>query len=155
VCSRLYRADIAFSGRYGRDNWQPAKLRPSRCRLFTQNQTPTSWDRAGLESGHPMSAIPPIADVNGHGAGGPLLTQTVWKLFFGDRDEILIHAIGLCRKNDSLRSASRFTYCAEALGVRVFTRPGPIADIGDAGHSPYSFACPWRSLRWPTLYNKR
>ncbi len=39
------------------------------------NRACSWWDRAGLESGHPMSALPPIADVNGHGAGGPLLTQ--------------------------------------------------------------------------------
>ncbi len=28
------------------------------------------------ESGHWMSAHPPIADVNGHGAGGPFLTHS-------------------------------------------------------------------------------
>ncbi len=47
---------------------------PLWARVFRQ------WDcgqsiEAVSKSGHPMSAITPIADVNGHGAGGPLLTQ--------------------------------------------------------------------------------
>ena len=71
------------------------------------------------------SASPRTADVNGQGAGLPPLTQAVLKLYFGDRDEILSHEVGLLRNNDSAWLSSGFSYCAKGLGIRVFTQSGP------------------------------
>ncbi len=59
----------------------------------------------------------------------PLLTQAVWKLFFGDQDEILIREVGLSRNNDSPTLPSGFNCCAEGLGICVFTQPGPKAEL--------------------------
>ena len=53
------------------------------------------------------------------------MTQAVWKLFFGDRDEISNHEIGLCRNNDTSTLPSGFNCCAEGLDIGVFTQPGP------------------------------
>jgi len=47
--------------------------------------------------------------------------QAVWKLFFGDRDEISIQKVGLRCNNDSSRLPSRFKCCEIGLDVRVFT----------------------------------
>ena len=74
---------------------------------------------------------PPRADRTAVGLKSPVLTQAVWKLFFGDRDEISIHEAGLSRNNDSPTLPSGFKYCAEGLGAGVFTQPGPDSDIGD------------------------
>ena len=87
------------------------------------------WLKADLQ---PPKIEVCFAPNNGHSetpAGLPLVTQAVWKLFFGDRDEILIHAVGHCRNNDLPRPVLRFTCCAEARGVRVFTQPGPKAEV--------------------------
>ncbi len=54
----------------------------------------------------------------------------MWKLFFGDRDEILIHEVDLSRNNDSPTLPSGFNYCAEGLDTGVFTQAGPEAVIG-------------------------
>ena len=43
------------------------------------NRVCSWWDRAGLESGHPMSACPPEADVLGGCSECPLMTQAVQK----------------------------------------------------------------------------
>ena len=51
------------------------------------------------------------------------------KIIFGDRDEILGHEFGLRRNNESPRLSSGFKYCAEGLGIRVFTQPGSKAAI--------------------------
>ncbi len=56
---------------------------------------------------------------------GPGCVETI----FGDRDEILIREVDLRRNNDSPTSPSEFNCCAEGLGVRVFTQPGPVADF--------------------------
>jgi len=58
-----------------------------------------------------------------------LMTQAVSKLIFGDRDEILIHKVGLSRNNDSPTLPSGFNCCADGLGTGVFTQPGPKGDI--------------------------
>ncbi len=76
-----------------------------------------------------MSASPPKADVPGGAAEGPLVTQAVQKRFSRDRDEILNQEAGLRRNNDSSTLPSGFHCCAEGLGIRVFTQPGPRADI--------------------------
>ncbi len=75
------------------------------------------------------SASPLGADVQTASREGPVVTQAVWKLFFGDQDEILIREVGLSRNNDSPTLPSGFNCCVEGLGIRVFTRPGPICDI--------------------------
>jgi hypothetical protein len=36
---------------------------------------------------------------------------------------------GLRRNNDSLTLPSGFNCCAEGLGIRVFTQPGPTAEV--------------------------
>ena len=59
----------------------------------------------------------------------PLMAQAVWKLLFGDRDEILIREVGLRRNNDSPTLPSGFNCCAKGLGTDVFTQPGLQADI--------------------------
>ena len=59
------------------------------------------------------------------------MTQDVYKLIFGDRDEISSHRAGLGRNNDSPTFPCRFNNCADGPGIRVFTRPGAIADIRD------------------------
>ncbi len=56
------------------------------------------------------------------------LTQAVSKLIPGDRDEILSHESGLRRNNDSSTLPSGYNYCAEVLGIRVYTQAGPISD---------------------------
>ena len=58
------------------------------------------------------------------------LTQAVSKLIPGDRDEILSHESGLRRNNDSSTLPSGYNYCAEGLGIRVYTQAGPKADFG-------------------------
>ncbi len=75
------------------------------------------------------SAPPPGADLRGGVAVRLVLTQAVWKLFFGDRGKILIHEVGLSRNNDSSTLPSGFNFCAVGLGVRVFTQPGPKPDV--------------------------
>ncbi len=46
------------------------------CRIRAEIFGPLAERVFHCESGHPMSALPPKADVNGYGAGGPLLTQS-------------------------------------------------------------------------------
>ena len=75
------------------------------------------------------SALSSGADVISACAYSRLLTQAVWKLFFGDRDEKLIHEVGLSRNNDSPTLPSGFNYCAEGLDTGVVTQPGPEADV--------------------------
>ena len=58
----------------------------------------------------------------------PLWVEVVWKLFIGDRDEILRREFGLRRNNESPMPPSGFNYCAEGIGLRVFTQPGPFVD---------------------------
>ncbi len=95
---------------------------------------------------HSTSAFHPASDVAGVGRESPKLTQAVWKLFFCDRDEILIREVGLRRNNDSPTPPSGFNYCAEALGVRVFTQPGPKPDIEHAAN--LTTMASWRSVRF-------
>ncbi len=70
-----------------------------------------------------------LPDPSSRPVGGPSVTQAVWKLFFGDRDEVLNHEVDLRRNNDSSAVPSGFNCCAEGLGIRVFTHPGPAADL--------------------------
>ncbi len=49
---------------------------------------------------------------------------------FGDPNEMLSHKVDLRRNNDSSTLLSGFNCCAEGLGVRVSTQPGPEAVIG-------------------------
>ena len=61
-----------ISHRYQRTN---SGLTPSVC-LSPETRLSDVEIATGLKSGHWMSALPPKADVNGQGAGGPLLTQS-------------------------------------------------------------------------------
>ena len=81
-----------------------------------------------------MSASRPTADVNGCPSLSLLLTQVVWKLFFGDRDEILIRVTAVVSNNDLRVRHCRVYCCAEALPTRVFTQPGPTAEVDGAVH---------------------
>ena len=62
-------------------------------------------------------------------AGLPLLTQAVRKRFSRGRDEIMNQDVGLSRNNDSPTLPSGFNCCAIGLGARVFTQPGPEAEV--------------------------
>ena len=75
------------------------------------------------------SASPPIADVNGYGAGCPVMTQAVRKLFSRPERATLIRVTAVAGNNDSRVRNCRIYCCADALPTRVFTQPGPLADI--------------------------
>ncbi len=63
--------------------------RDSSAPLGGERNRPRPAGASDSKSEHPMSALPPIADINGCGAGCPLLTQSGHSLIFGLRPDCL------------------------------------------------------------------